>query len=84
MSRKAAAAVLGMFPLRLLAPAAIYLSSSEAHFGGSYQLYHGGTVANISPLVSIGLWVLTIVVFALAGTRIRRGEPTGQRSGTGA
>ena len=84
-STRTSAAVAGTLGLlRLLAPAAIYLSSPEVHFMGSYQFYHGGTVANISPLVSIGLWVLTLVVFALAGARIRRGEPTGQRSGTGA
>lgn len=83
-TRTSAAAAGSLGLVRLLAPAAIYLSSSEVHLMGSYQIYKGGTVANISPFVSLGLWGLTLIVFARAGAAIGRGDPTTQRSRAGA
>ena len=62
----------GLGALRLLIPAAIYLSSPQVHFIGSYQFYSGATVNNISPFLSVFLWMLSLLAFVLVGMATQR------------
>jgi hypothetical protein len=57
--------------LRLLAPAAIYLTGGPVVIIGSYQIYSGGTVYNITPWVSALLWLGTAAAMIAVGRATR-------------
>lgn len=60
--------------LRLIAPAAIYLTGGPVVIIGSYQLYNGGTVYNFTPILSVILWLATMAAMIMVGRATHAGE----------